>query len=86
VIAMIRTLLAFSLLLSAAGAFAAEPEPSATDAPGCPKAEQAQDKAPPEDASKAASHPGTPAPVRPRNASTSRGTPRWHSLLPGMFR
>lgn len=83
---MIRTLLAFPLLLSAAGVFAAEPEAPATGAPGCPKAEQAQEKAPPEDASKAASHPGTAAPLRPRNTATSRGTPRWHSLLPGMFR
>ena len=32
-----------------------------------------------------AARPGTPAPVRPRTG-THRGQPRWHSLLPGMFR
>lgn len=83
---MIRTLLSFALLLSAAGAFAAEPPPTDVDAPGCPKTEQAKDKSPPDDASKASNRPGAPAPVRPRNATTTRGTPRWHSLLPGMFR
>jgi hypothetical protein len=83
---MIRMLLAFSLLMSAAGVFAAEPEAAASAAPDCPKAEQAKEKAPPDEASKAASHPGTPAPVRARGTTTSRGTPRWHSLLPGMFR
>jgi hypothetical protein len=83
---MIRTLLSLALLFSAAGVFAAEPAPADIDAPGCPKAEQAKDGLPPDDASKASSRPGTPAPVRPRNDARSRGTPRWHSLLPGMFR
>lgn len=82
---MNRTLLAMTLLLSAAGAFAAEPAASGNDAPGCPKAEPVQEKSP-DETTKTSTRPGTPAPVRSRTTTSSRGTPRWHSMLPGMFR
>jgi hypothetical protein len=75
---MYRMLLALSLALAVPAALAAEPVPAESETPGCPKAEPAAGAAP------AATRPGSPAPVRPR-ASTRSG-PRWHSLLPGMFR
>jgi hypothetical protein len=82
---MNRTLLALCLLLLAAVATAAEPLPPEAEPEQCPKAEAAREKAPPADASKASGHPAAPATVRPRGTA-ARGTPRWHSLLPGMFR
>lgn len=82
---MIRPMLVLSLSLLAANAFAAEAVPADAEASGCPKAEAAAGKEPAADGNTPAARPGTPAPVRPRTG-TQRGTPRWHSLLPGMFR
>jgi hypothetical protein len=81
---MLRTLLALFLAFSAAGALAAEPPPAEEHAPGCEREQTQASKTPAgADATSPAARPGTPAPVRPRS---SRGTPRWHSLLPGMIR
>lgn len=83
---MFRTLLALSLALSVIGAQAAEAPQAEAEAPSCIKSEPAAGK--PDAAGEGAAataRPGTPAPVRPRGSSP-RNTPRWHSLLPGMFR
>ena len=82
---MYRMLLALSLALSAAGTLAAEPVPVESESAGCPKAEPATAKTNTASEGTTSTRPGTPAPVRPRS-TTTRGTPRWHSLLPGMFR
>ncbi|HEX4853649.1 hypothetical protein [Arenimonas sp.] len=83
---MYRMLLALSLALAAPAAFAAEPVPIESEAPGCTKAKPATGEAPAAaEGSTTAARPGTPAPVRPRAAGTRSG-PRWHSLLPGMIR
>jgi hypothetical protein len=82
---MYRMLLALSLALAVPAALAAEPVPAESETPGCPKAEPAAGAAPAAtEGTTTATRPGSPAPVRPR-ASTRSG-PRWHSLLPGMFR
>lgn len=82
---MIRPMLVLSLSLFAANAFAVETVEADTEAAGCPKAEAADGKEPTADGKAPPARPGTTAPVRPRTG-TVRGTPRWHSLLPGMFR
>ena len=83
---MLRTLLALFLAMSAAGVLAAEPLPTDAEAPQCEKDEAQANKASGGAAgSTTATRPGTPAPVRPRSATT-RSTPRWHSMLPGMIR
>jgi len=82
---MYRMLLALSLALAAPVALADEPVPVESAAPGCTKAEPAAGKTPAAaEGSTTAARPGSPAPVRPR--SSTRSGPRWHSLLPGMFR
>lgn len=82
---MIRTLLALFLALAATGALASEPMPAEAEAPQCEKDPAQAGKASGSAAgSSTASRPGTPAPVRPRSATTR--TPRWHSMLPGMIR
>lgn len=82
---MYRMLLALSLALAAPASFAAEPVPTESEAPGCTKAEPAAGQAPATaEGSTTPARPGSPAPVRPR--SSVRSGPRWHSLLPGMFR
>lgn len=84
---MTRPLLALSLFLSATVAFAGETVPAETEGGSvCPKEQATQEQAPVTESGKPAARPGTPAPARPRAASGSRGTPRWHSTLPGMFR
>jgi hypothetical protein len=83
---MKRTLLALPLLLCAAGAFAADPAPTEATEASCPKAQAEQEKAQANQATPAATQSGTPAPARARGATATRGTPRWHSMLPGMFR
>jgi hypothetical protein len=81
---MLRTSLALFLAFSAAGAMAAEPVPVDAEAAGCERDHEQAGKTPAgADGSSAAARPGTPAPVRARHG---RGTPRWHSLLPGMIR
>lgn len=82
---MIRPLLVLSLALFTADAIAAEAAQANPEAGGCPKSEAAPEKAPTTETSGTTASPGTPAPVRPRS-TTARGTPRWHSLLPGMIR
>ncbi len=82
---MNRTLLALGLALATSTAFAADPGPADVEESGCPKVEQAKEKAAGSEPSPAAARPGAPAPVRPRSDTGSR-TPRWHSLLPGMIR
>lgn len=82
---MIRPLLVLSLALFATDARAVEAAQANPEASGCPKSEAAPEKAPAIETTGAAARPGTPAPVRPRS-TTARGTPRWHSLLPGMIR
>lgn len=81
---MLRTSLALFLAFSASGALAADAVPADAEAPGCEREQvQASKSTAGADSASPAARPGTPAPVRPR---TSRGTPRWHSLLPGMIR
>lgn len=84
---MYRMLLALSLVLFAAGSLAAEPVPVETESEGCPKTQAASGGKPAAtgEGATTTARPGAPTPVRPRS-STARGTPRWHSLLPGMFR
>lgn len=83
---MYRMLLALSLALAVPAAHADEPVPTESEAPGCAKAEPATGSTPAAaEGSTAAARPGSPAPVRPRTTGTRNG-PRWHSLLPGMFR
>lgn len=84
---MFRTLLALSLALTATSSLAAETTQADNEAPSCIKAEPAAAGKPATtgDSSSTGSRPGNPAPVRPR-ASSTRSTPRWSSLLPGMFR
>ncbi|WP_146908184.1 hypothetical protein [Arenimonas daejeonensis] len=82
---MIRPLLVLSFALFAADAIAAEAAQANPETSGCPKSEVAPEKAPANETSGTTARPGTPAPVRPRS-TTVRGTPRWHSLLPGMIR
>ncbi|TNJ33894.1 hypothetical protein [Arenimonas terrae] len=82
---MIRPLLVLSLSLLAANALAAEAVEADPETSGCPKTEAAAGKEPTTDGKAPPARPGTTAPVRPRTG-TVRGTPRWHSLLPGMFR
>lgn len=83
---MMRALLVLSLFLFAASAFAVEPAQAEPDASGCPKSEAARGKPPTEEGQATPTRPGNTAPVRARSSGTVRGTPRWHSLLPGMFR
>lgn len=83
---MIRPLLVLSLVLFAANAFAVEPSQAEPETSGCPKSETTAGKAPADEPAGTASRPGTTAPVRPRSGAAVRGTPRWHSLLPGMIR
>ena len=73
---MVRSLLACLLLIVAVGfapaAFAVDATPARTPDASCPKAGR---------------RPSSTVPVRERaGGSGSRGTPRWHSLLPGMVR
>jgi hypothetical protein len=82
---MIRPLLVLSLSLLAANAFAVEAVEADRENAGCPKTEAAASKDPATDGKTPPARPGTTAPVRPRTG-TARGAPRWHSLLPGMFR
>ena len=82
---MIRPLLVLSLALFAANAYAVEAAEAETESTGCPKSEAAPGKAAAGDSTRPEAQPGAPAPVRPRSA-VPRGTPRWHSLLPGMIR
>lgn len=82
---MIRPLLVLSLALLAANVSAVEAIEAERETPGCPKAEAAAGKEPVADGKAPPARPGTTAPVRPRTG-TARGAPRWHSLLPGMFR
>ena len=82
---MIRPLLVLSLSLLAANVLAAEAVEADREAAGCPKVEAAAGKEPAVDGKATPARPGNTAPVRPRTG-TVRGTPRWHSLLPGMFR
>ena len=83
---MIRPLLVLNLALFAANAFAVETTQVEPETSGCPKSEPSTGKAPANEPAGNAARPGTPAPVRPRSGATVRGTPRWHSLLPGMIR
>lgn len=82
---MIRPLLVLSLSLLAANALAVEAVEADRENAGCPKAEAAASKDPSADGKSPPARPGNTAPVRPRTGTT-RGAPRWHSLLPGMFR
>ena len=86
---MARSLLVLPLLLCSTVAFAAEPAPAEGDEPSCPRSEAEQRKSAAAETSAPADRPGTTAPVRARNGSSGsagRGTPRWHSMLPGMVR
>lgn len=83
---MPRTLLALLLAFATMGAFAADVVPTDAESPQCEKdASQAGKSTAGSSGSTTVARPGTPAPVRPRSAS-SRSTPRWHSMLPGMIR
>jgi hypothetical protein len=82
--AMTRLLLALCLCLVATAALADDAAPAAAESPVCLKPETKTGK-PADAGSRApAAQPGAPAPVRARG--TSRGGPRWHSMLPGMIR
>lgn len=83
---MIRPLLVLSLALFAANALAVEPVQDEPESSGCPKSENATAKAQASEPAGTATRPGNTAPVRPRSGAAVRGTPRWHSLLPGMIR
>ncbi|MFY2763450.1 hypothetical protein [Arenimonas sp. MALMAid1274] len=83
---MYRMLLVLSLALFATGSQAAEAVPVESESEACPKSEPAAGKpAANGEGTSSTARPGAPAPVRPRSTS-ARGTPRWQSLLPGMFR
>ena len=88
---MVRSLSLFLLLIAAVGfapaAFAVDAAPARTPDANCPKsdAEHDDDSAPA--TTKASRRPSSTVPVRERaGGAGSRGTPRWHSLLPGMVR
>lgn len=86
---MARSLFVLPLLLCSTVAFAVEPAPAQNDAPSCPRAQDEQQKSAETETAAPAARPGTPAPVRSRSSSggsAGRGTPRWHSMLPGMVR
>lgn len=83
---MLRTLFVLLFAVAASSAWGAEPLPADAEAPHCEKDTTQAGKANASGSGSAATaRPGTPAPVRPRSAS-GRGTPRWHSMLPGMIR
>ena len=76
--------LLFGLLASAA--FAGEPAPAEEASPACPKAtEERAEPRPTAGTAKAVSKRPAGTPVRPASGGRS-ATPRWNSLLPGMFR
>ncbi|MBP6596416.1 MAG: hypothetical protein KA196_02770 [Arenimonas sp.] len=81
---MTRLLLALCLALPASAALANDAPPAAVDAPACIKPDTKPGKSADSADGAGSAQPGTPAPVRPR--SGGRGTPRWHSMLPGMIR
>ncbi|MBW8310727.1 MAG: hypothetical protein K0M64_01715 [Rhizobium sp.] len=84
---MIRLLLALSLALAAAGAFAAEPAQAEPDGGLCQKAEADDTKQASGKNTEPSAGPGATAPVRPRSSGAAgRSTPRWNTLLPGMIR
>ena len=85
---MARSLLVLPMFLCSALAFAAEPAPAEAEEATCPRERAEQQKAAVAETSTPAARPGTQAPVRPRGSSgaAGRGTPRWHSMLPGMVR
>lgn len=83
---MLRTLFVLMFAAAASSAWCAEPLPADAEAPHCEKATaQAGKDSASGSGGAATARPGAPAPVRPRSAN-GRGTPRWHSLLPGMIR
>jgi hypothetical protein len=91
---MNRTLLAICLSLGLGAAYAAEPAGNGEyGEPACPKAAAKAAVAAataPSSSDGTSSTPATPAPARARSGSggnpTRMASPRWHSLLPGMFR
>ena len=82
---MNRPLLVLSLALFALNVSANDVVEAERENPGCPKSEAEAGKEPGTDGKAPPARPGNTAPVRPR-AGAARGAPRWHSLLPGMFR
>ena len=86
---MARSLLVLPMLLCSSVAFAAEPAPAESDEASCPRERAEQQKAAVAETEAPTARPGTAAPVRARGTSggaAGRGTPRWHSMLPGMVR
>ena len=84
---MTRLLLALSLALASAGAFAAEPARTEPDGGLCPKQEAEDTKQASGKSTEPTAGPGATAPVRPRSSGAAgRSTPRWNTLLPGMIR
>ena len=88
---MVRSLLACLLLIVAVGfapaAFAVDATPARTPDASCAKADDGRDEDAAPASTKASRRPSSTVPVRERaGGSGSRGTPRWHSLLPGMVR
>lgn len=77
-----KRVLPIALCLFALTAIAAEPQPNGTNEPVCDKAEPASEPA----RSDGARTSVKAAPVPARASSPTRTTPRWNSLLPGMFR
>lgn len=77
-----KRVLLIALCLFALTAIAAEPQPDGSNEPVCDKAEPASTPA----RSDAARTPVKAAPAPTRVSSPARTTPRWNSLLPGMFR
>lgn len=86
---MARSLLVLPMLLCSTVAFAADPAPAESDDAACPREHAEQQKAAVAETETPTSRAGTTAPVRARGSSggaAGRGTPRWHSMLPGMVR
>lgn len=77
-----KRVLPITLCLFALTAIAAEPQPDGSNEPTCDKVEPASAPA----RSDATRTPVKAAPVPARVSSPARTTPRWNSLLPGMFR